>query len=60
MTEENSVLTYKIILLGEKNVWKSCLINRYILGDFDPYIEGTIGTAFYAKSLTIGNKFIKL
>ena len=60
MNDEHSVVTYKIILLGEKNVGKSALINRYILGQFDPFIEGTIGTAFYAKSLSIDNKFIKL
>ncbi|XP_060595641.1 ras-related protein Rab-20-like [Ruditapes philippinarum] len=38
----------KVIILGDYNVGKTCLISRYIDGTFGPH-ESTIGAAFFLK-----------
>ena len=58
---KKSIVEYKIILLGDKNVGKSSIANRYIMETFDYHCPGTIGTAFFAKTILKENgQIIKL
>ncbi len=54
------ITSVKILMLGEKNVGKTCLIRRYIENVFIPSYQPTIGIDFFSKTLTINNKEINL
>ena len=49
----SSVTTYKVVLLGNTNVGKSCLCFRYIHGEFRPTRAPTIGAAFYSHTVSV-------
>ena len=51
---------FKIILIGNSNVGKSSILKRYIQKVFDDNYSCTIGVDFFMKSITIGEKTIKL
>mmetsp|Transcript_33264 Transcript_33264/g.94238 ORF Transcript_33264/g.94238 Transcript_33264/m.94238 type:complete len:237 (-) Transcript_33264:285-995(-) len=44
----------KVVLLGQQNVGKSCLVDRYINSTFDSQQKNTIGAAFAAKRVKVG------
>lgn len=52
----------KVVLLGKSYVGKTCLVNKYVHDRFDPNLpyQNTIGAAFAAKKVQIGDKFINL
>jgi len=43
----------KLVLLGDSGVGKSCLVQRYVRGAFDPGSKVTVGAAFMSHSLTL-------
>jgi len=43
----------KVVLLGQQNVGKSCLVDRYINSTFDSQQKNTIGAAFAAKRVKL-------
>lgn len=43
----------KLVLLGDSGVGKSCLVQRYVRGAFDPSSKVTVGAAFMSHSLTL-------
>mmetsp|Transcript_24406 Transcript_24406/g.29584 ORF Transcript_24406/g.29584 Transcript_24406/m.29584 type:complete len:219 (-) Transcript_24406:412-1068(-) len=45
----------KVVLLGQANVGKSCLVDRFLNGKFDHSQKNTIGAAFGAKKLFLEN-----
>ncbi|KAJ3447967.1 ras-related protein rab-24 [Anaeramoeba flamelloides] len=45
----------KIVLLGSSYTGKSCLVNRFINETFEEKIQETVGAAFSAKTIEIGN-----
>jgi len=45
----------KVVLLGQQNVGKSCLVDRYINSTFDSQQKNTIGAAFAAKRVKLPN-----
>ena len=51
---------FKIILIGNSGVGKSSILQRYIQKVFNDSYSSTIGVDFFMKSITIGDKSIKL
>ncbi|KAL7536593.1 hypothetical protein ACHAXR_007272 [Thalassiosira sp. AJA248-18] len=47
------VESVKVVLLGDSGVGKSSLALRFVLDEFRPYSEATIGASFMSKSVTI-------
>ncbi|KAJ3449551.1 ras-related protein rab-24 [Anaeramoeba flamelloides] len=46
----------KVVLLGSSYTGKSCLVNRFVNETFDEKIQETVGAAFSAKTIDIGNE----
>jgi len=53
-------VNYKIVLVGDSAVGKSCIAARYINNDFYEFQEPTIGAAFMAKKIEIDDKEVRL
>ena len=51
---------FKLILIGNSGVGKSSILQRYIQKVFNDSYSSTIGVDFFMKSITIGDKSIKL
>ena len=51
---------FKILLLGDSGVGKSCIILRYIENNFSTNLMNSIGVDFKLKNIEIDNKKIKL
>jgi len=51
---------FKILLLGDSGVGKSCIILRYIEDTFSSNLMNSIGVDFKLKNIEIDNKKIKL
>lgn len=49
----NTVPRVKLVLLGDTGVGKSCLVLRYVRGQFDPGSKVTIGAAYMSHSTTL-------
>ena len=55
----SKVLNYKLVLLGDSAVGKSCISNRFVNDDFYDFQEPTIGAAFSTKEFVYDGKKIK-
>jgi len=55
----SKVLNYKLVLLGNSAVGKSCISNRFVNDDFYDFQEPTIGAAFSTKEFILNDKKIK-
>lgn len=53
-------VNHKIVFIGDSSVGKTSIINQYIYGSVTPDHQPTIGIDFFAKSLKIDNKSIRL
>lgn len=53
-------LHIKCVVLGEANIGKTSIINRYFYGKFFQFCESTIGCSFCNKSYKKGSKTYKL
>ena len=51
---------FKILLLGDSGVGKSCIILRYIENNFSTNLMNSIGVDFKLKNIELDNKKIKL
>jgi len=51
---------FKIIVLGDSNVGKTCLTFRFCVGKFPDRTEATIGVDFREKTVDVENENIKL
>ena len=51
---------YKLIFLGDQNVGKSCILNRFLNDTFIEDYQATIGLDFQSKSVQIDNQDINL
>ena len=51
---------YKILLLGDSGVGKSCIILQYTENNFSNNLMNSIGVDFKLKSIEIDGKIIKL
>jgi GTPase SAR1 family protein len=43
--------TFKVVIVGDCNVGKTCLIKRYIEGTFQQGEDATLGAQFYSKKI---------
>lgn len=48
--------TAKVVILGDSDVGKTCILVRYIEGIFNEFQISTIGTNFVTKKITLNNK----
>mmetsp|Transcript_2221 Transcript_2221/g.6560 ORF Transcript_2221/g.6560 Transcript_2221/m.6560 type:complete len:232 (-) Transcript_2221:578-1273(-) len=49
----SAVPRVKLVLLGDSGVGKSCIVQRYVRGNFDPSSKVTVGAAFMAHSVPL-------
>ena len=56
----NSNFLYKILLLGDSGVGKSCIILQYTENSFSQNLMNSIGVDFKLKSIEVDGKIIKL
>ena len=54
------LMKQKVVFLGDSSVGKTCIIGRFMTGDFNTGYEATIGTDFSTKTMTVENKSIQL
>ena len=47
------MLTFKVVLLGDKSVGKTSIVKRYCENSWNPYQDATIGAAFFSKIIEI-------
>eukprot|EP00351_Strombidinopsis_sp_SopsisLIS2011_P002163 CAMPEP_0116875372 /NCGR_PEP_ID=MMETSP0463-20121206/7306_1 /TAXON_ID=181622 /ORGANISM="Strombidinopsis sp, Strain SopsisLIS2011" /LENGTH=77 /DNA_ID=CAMNT_0004520895 /DNA_START=127 /DNA_END=360 /DNA_ORIENTATION=- len=45
-TDGGNSQTYKVVMLGDKSVGKTCIVKRYTEKSFDEDVEATIGSSF--------------
>eukprot|EP00928_Gymnodinium_smaydae_P038180 TRINITY_DN26384_c0_g5_i1.p1 TRINITY_DN26384_c0_g5~~TRINITY_DN26384_c0_g5_i1.p1 ORF type:complete len:199 (-),score=64.36 TRINITY_DN26384_c0_g5_i1:136-732(-) len=50
---------FKLVLLGDASVGKSCLVVRFAKGEFYEYQEPTIGAAFMTQTVSLGSEVVK-
>ncbi|KAH0787674.1 small guanosine triphosphatase family Ras family protein [Histomonas meleagridis] len=50
----------KILMLGESNTGKTCIVNQYVDHNFDPNTTNTIGAAFKHKKIEYNGHTIRL
>jgi len=55
-TSSWETLKYKLVLLGDASVGKSCIAVRFVRGDFFEFQEPTIGAAFMTQTLNVPSK----
>lgn len=53
------VCHFKLVLLGDTAVGKSCLVVRFVRDEFFEFQEPTIGAAFLTQSVTLDNTIVK-
>ena len=53
------VRNYKLVILGDTAVGKSCVASRFVQDKFYEFQEPTIGAAFLVKEVNLDNKIIK-
>ena len=51
---------FKVIIIGDSNVGKTCLAHRFCTGKFPNRTEATIGVDFWEKRLDVGKGKIKV
>ncbi|GAQ84669.1 Rab family GTPase [Klebsormidium nitens] len=49
----------KLVLLGDSGVGKSCIVLRFVKGQFDPNNKVTVGASFLSQTLKLGESTIK-
>ncbi|CAE8607299.1 unnamed protein product, partial [Polarella glacialis] len=50
---------FKLVLLGDASVGKSCLVVRFAKGEFFEYQEPTIGAAFMTQTVSLSTEVVK-
>lgn len=53
------VYNFKLVLLGDASVGKSCIVVRFAKDEFYEYQEPTIGAAFMTQSVNLGDSIVK-
>ena len=52
-TASTNLLTFKVVILGEKSVGKTSIVKRYTEGDFSLANQSTIGAQFCSKIILL-------
>ena len=50
----------KVVILGKEYVGKTCLLNRFIQGNFTEKYVLTVGASFASKRITVDGKYLTL
>ncbi|OHT03509.1 Ras-related protein Rab-43 [Tritrichomonas foetus] len=50
----------KIIVVGDANVGKSCIVSQYVVGSFSHLSNPTVGAAFFSKEIEFQDKLYTL
>lgn len=59
-SDESYDYLFKIVLIGEAGVGKTCIVQRFKNGTFLEKNSSTIGVDFSMKTLTLDNKKVKV
>lgn len=59
-TDQGADLTLKVVLVGDMSVGKSCLMERYLTGNFQQGAQTTVGVGYGAKNLEVGGRSVRL
>ncbi|XP_003420261.1 ras-related protein Rab-19 [Loxodonta africana] len=59
-SEENFDYLFKIILIGDSNVGKTCVVQHFMSGVYTETQQNTIGVDFTVRSLEINGKKVKM
>ena len=51
---------YKVIVLGDSNVGKTCLTYRFCQGKFPQKTDATVGVDFREKTVQVGSELVKV
>ena len=51
---------FKVCLLGDTNVGKTSILERYVFNTFNPHTDTTIGAQFLSKTIEYNNTIVKL
>lgn len=51
---------FKVVLVGNAGVGKTCLVRRFTQGLFPPGQGATIGVDFMIKTVDVGNEKVKV
>ena len=46
---QQDILVFKVVVIGDKNVGKTSLVNRYTEDKFSDQVDSTIGAYFSSK-----------
>lgn len=52
--------TFKVVVIGDSGVGKTCLTHRLCAGEFPPRVEATIGVDFRERLLDVDGEKIKV
>jgi len=58
MTNSDKTYQFKLVMLGESAVGKSCLVQRFVRGEFKEVQQSTIGAAFLTQGIFLGDNTI--
>lgn len=59
MAANNRVCHFKLVLLGDSAVGKSCLVVRFVRDEFFEFQEPTIGAAFLTQTVSLDDATVK-
>jgi len=59
VTMSNRVCHFKLVLLGDTAVGKSCLVVRFVRDEYFEYQEPTIGAAFLTQTVALDDSTVK-
>ena len=48
--------SFKVVMLGDAGVGKTCIVQRYITGAFSDQTESTLGSNFFKKTISVKDK----
>ena len=51
--------TVKVVLLGQAGVGKTCIITKFITGEFNPDQMTSLSAQYISKQMTFNDKVIK-
>ena len=58
--EVDNLLKLKLIVVGNQNTGKSCILNRFVNETFDESYQATIGMDFFSKNVSIHGQDVRL
>ena len=56
---DKDAIPFKVVMLGDSSVGKTCLVKRFIDNTFDSMTKATIGQDFKSKSMRVNSKGVE-